>query len=646
MRRAPQAKPACRLLLVLLALWLGIATPAVAQWPNRQINYIAVDQDIRQVLRDFAATLDISVVLSDNVQGTISGNFTATSPENFMREMAKLNGLIWFLFNNTLYVYDASEAESRILTLSNTPAALFRDSLRDLGIYRDRFAWRANPDLNVVLVSGPPYYVSLIEQIAGVVEGQRAAQPRVEVYRLQHASAIDRTITYRDQALTVPGVTTTLRELFGLDADRGVQRQTLPVALTGLNSLTGQGLASRGGAEAGANAQAAPATGATAPAAAGAIATQGQAQNAPTLTSQQVQQSAALAFAAPQDITIESDPRLNAVLVKARADQLPFIASLIQRLDVSTRLIQIDVTIMDLSISRLVELGVEWNLGGDFTVGTQSTIAEGIQAGLQIAGAISDPFDIVADIRALEEAGEARVVSQPSVITFDNVEAVIDESETIHVRVQGNEDVDLFKVQTGTLLRVTPRIVEVTGRREREVELFVDIRDGTFDASLAVDEIPAVLESTLTTSAIVEAEQGLLLGGLYRTELRDTEEKVPLLGDIPVLGLAFRSTSSRQSDFARLFLITPSPVNLSPAVADSAFGLGGLEPVASPPAAVSLDAGAREATRLALDTTVTSRCRPSDGTVRRRYPQLLTLNQISDQLACLSSETAAPRALE
>ncbi|MEO1017594.1 MAG: type III secretion system outer membrane ring subunit SctC [Pseudomonadota bacterium] len=544
------------LAVVAVLLW---ARPLDAQWPDRNFSYIAVDQDVQQVLRDFAATQDISIVISNNVGGRISGNFVNVPPQQFIEEMARLNGLIWYLFGGVLYVYDASETESHILSLSNTPAELFRQSLVDIGIFRDRFAWRADPALNIVLVSGPPRYVDLVEQIGGVVERQRASQPRVELFRLQHASAIDRVVTYRDQEFTVAGVTTMLRELFGLAEATSNTRRTRSAALTGLPGvpgMNGQAFSSQGQSDASAATNTQTSSGSqAAPTSANASSTGNTRTDG---------LSASLAFSAPDEISIESDSRLNAVLVKARSDQLPFIATLIQQLDVATRLIQIDVTIIDLTVTRLAELGVEWSLFDGISIGTQSAIAEGINAGLQIAGSISNPFEIVADIRALEQLGEAKIVSQPSVITFDNVEAIIDESETIHIRVAGNEDVDLFQVETGTLLRVTPRLVQVAGNPRREVELFVDIRDGTFDDTRAVDEIPAVLESTLTTSAIVEAQQGLLLGGLYRSELQDTEEKVPLLGDIPILGLAFRSKSSSQTEFARLFLITPSPIVLSP----------------------------------------------------------------------------------
>jgi type III secretion protein C len=162
--------------------------------------------------------------------------------------------------------------------------------------------------------------------------------------------------------------------------------------------------------------------------------------------------------------------------------------------------------------------------------------------------------------------GDARIVSQPSVLTFDSVEAIIDESETIHVRVAGNEDVDLFQVQTGTLLRVTPRVVDVN--RVRDVELAVEIRDGDFDQEASVDDIPAVRESTLTTSAIVAERQGLLLGGLYRTSATNVDEKVPVLGDIPILGWAFRSRRIEDTSVIRLFLLTPTVIELTPGQQD------------------------------------------------------------------------------
>jgi type II secretory pathway component GspD/PulD (secretin) len=263
-----------------------------------------------------------------------------------------------------------------------------------------------------------------------------------------------------------------------------------------------------------------------------------------------------------EGVTIESDSRINAVIVSATEDKLPFFERLIKELDTPSKLVQIDVTIIDVSASRLSELGIDWEIGPLEVISSISP-----SAGLAISGMTSaGTVDFASDVQALEQVGDARIVSQPSVLTFDSVEAVIDESETFYVEVSGSYAANLFEVQTGTLLRVTPRIVE--DEDVRDIELYVDIRDGSVDDSSEVDGIPTVDESTLTTTALVADSQGLLLGGLYRTENNNVDEKVPLLGDLPVLGAAFRSRSIDQTTVVRLFLLTPRIVELGARTGD------------------------------------------------------------------------------
>lgn len=544
-----------RALLVwaLLALALMPTAGALAQWSDRPFSYVAVGQDLRQLLRDFAASQGLGIIVSDQVEGTISGNFQQMQPRTFIEEISSTYGLVWYLFGGVLYVYDAGETQSEIIYLTNTQPDLLRHPLEQLGILDPRFDWRADADLGIVVVTGPPRYTEIVKQVIQTIEARRQDAPGVVVIRLKHASAIDRTITYRDQVITVPGVATILRQMVGQQQAAGITQRTLPATVPAVPSLRGQGLAAQGTRRA---PPGAPGPSSVPPGAAGAPGT--SPVTAPSPPAGEAAQVLSDPLGSLNLVSIEADPRLNAVIISARGDRLPFFERLVQQLDTPSELIQIDVTIIDVAANRLTQLGVNWEaISGDFTVGFTSLITPTIDAGLGITGLGTD---FAAEIRALETVGDARIVSQPSVLTFDSVEAVVDETESIYIKVPGNEDVDLFQVQTGTLLRVTPRIVSV--RDVPDVELFVDIRDGSFNDAMQVDDIPSVDESQLTTTAIVSEGEGLLLGGLYRTRSTDVDEKVPILGDIPLLGLAFRSKTTQQSSVVRLFLLTPRLVEI------------------------------------------------------------------------------------
>ena len=89
--------------------------------------------------------------------------------------------------------------------------------------------------------------------------------------------------------------------------------------------------------------------------------------------------------------------------------------------------------------------------------------------------------------------------------------------------------------------------------------MIIAIQDGTIENNpdQQIMGLPTVRENTINTQAVVEHGKSLLIGGqIHRTETSGAT-KVPLLGDIPILGNAFRSESTSTREFVRLFLIRP-----------------------------------------------------------------------------------------
>jgi type III secretion protein C len=110
-------------------------------------------------------------------------------------------------------------------------------------------------------------------------------------------------------------------------------------------------------------------------------------------------------------------------------------------------------------------------------------------------------------------------------------------------------------------------LIEDNGRRR--IRLLVSVEDGslqmntqatsttTGQTTTTQQAIPLVTRNAVNTQAIIDAGQGLLLGGLVRHETTRTTNKIPFLGSIPLLGHLFRSDSVSREDTERLFLISP-----------------------------------------------------------------------------------------
>jgi type III secretion protein C len=171
----------------------------------------------------------------------------------------------------------------------------------------------------------------------------------------------------------------------------------------------------------------------------------------------------------------------------------------------------------------------------------------------------------MARVHALESDGDASVLSRPAVLTMDNTQASLEVTQTYYISVAGQEEVDLFDVTYGTILRVTPHIIadEETGRKV--IMLTVRVEDGgsTPAASSSGTPYPTVSKNLVNTQAIVGDGEALILGGHYYETNTATDSGIPLLKDIPLLGMFFKDQSDVYRKQERLFVISPRIVDQS-----------------------------------------------------------------------------------
>jgi type III secretion protein C len=161
-------------------------------------------------------------------------------------------------------------------------------------------------------------------------------------------------------------------------------------------------------------------------------------------------------------------------------------------------------------------------------------------------------------IRALEGNGDARIVSRPSVLTLDNLGALIDLSDTLYVQSIGERVANVIPITVGTTLRVTPHIIESAGNSV--VHLIVDIEDGAIQDERKFTGLPTVRKSTIGTQAVMGARESLLIGGFNSQTNSKQVDAIPILGKMPFFGAFFRKQSSTLRSTERLFLITPKIV--------------------------------------------------------------------------------------
>ncbi|THK33564.1 nodulation protein NolW [Ensifer sp. MPMI2T] len=170
-----------RLLCVGLFLSAGIHTTlgATLPLPSTSYKYTVLDQDLSAALQEFGNNLKISVNISAEVKGRIRGRMPELPPREFLDRLTKLYDLQWYYDGVVLYVSAAKEAQTRMLVLSSIRFDALKVALDKLDISDERYLVRPAPGNGLVLVSGPPRFIALVEQTFNGLLAVAQAQPRV-----------------------------------------------------------------------------------------------------------------------------------------------------------------------------------------------------------------------------------------------------------------------------------------------------------------------------------------------------------------------------------------------------------------------------------------------------------------------------------
>lgn len=583
--------------IVVAGLTLALTVAAArAQIPTRSesYRYSAVNRELKDALRGFAADQRLNIVFDPSIEPRTISEEVDLPPAEFLDYITGKYGLAWYYDGVSLYIYSAGNLSTRAFRLRFTTPAKVIEALKELNAYSEHFPFRTLEKEKVILAVAPPRMLEMTGLVIGTLEGnartEASASLSVAVFPLKYASAADQSFTFEGTATVVPGVATILQSVVSGQAIPGKFSTFLP---RNMHGLTGYGLNrfsqssssrydNRLPPPSGRPSDVPPAAGDEfPPLAAAAEPRPGEGEPPPPPTPQ----STGGVLVLP---TISADTRTNSVVVRDLPERMEAYEQVIRALDQPTSLIEITARIIDVTKEGVFEWGLPYDFQfqlGDTSRQMSLQLTPTDSANLAVTLLKDDVIQFMSQIKALEQDGYARVASRPSLLTMDNVEAQIDNSETFFVRVEGDFEVELFDVSIGTTLNIIPHVINQDGKRL--IRLNVQITDGSV-LEQTVDEIPRIRSDTITTQAVLGENESLLLGGLFREEKSSTESRVPFLGSLPGVGVLFRSEEYNTSRIERLILIEPRIVAL-PTLVNGSLQLAPIETPLRLPHEAALD---------------------------------------------------------
>ncbi|MCK9172338.1 MAG: type II secretion system secretin GspD [Desulfuromonas sp.] len=292
-------------------------------------------------------------------------------------------------------------------------------------------------------------------------------------------------------------------------------------------------------------------------------------------------------------VSVTADKATNALVVNATPEDYSVIREIIRQLDIRRKQVYVEALIMELSMEATQKLGLGlqggFEIGDEGVVGISSNMEKAVSADLLtnavqgiMAGGFSklisytDPASgetlylpaFAALLQLSKTDGDVNILSAPRLLTTDNEEAEIIVGSNVPIITQrltdtGGSDslaqsVAIERKDVALTLRFKPQTTE--GNLVR-LTIYQETTDLASTNVGNVDQVgPTFTTRKLTNTVLARNGQTVVLGGLISTNLQENKSRVPLLGDIPLLGLLFRSSSLEEKKTNMVVFITPTVI--------------------------------------------------------------------------------------
>jgi len=321
-----------------------------------------------------------------------------------------------------------------------------------------------------------------------------------------------------------------------------------------------------------------------------------------------------------QSYNIESHEANNSLIITAPPDMMKTFETVIRQLDIRLAQVLVEAIIVEVSENKAKELGVQWLFAGNgsqpagasnftntgvgiFNVAAASAANSGtnngsttvvnpdtgvsttttnrsegdngmalgqVLAGVQglAIGVANEGLDWAMFLRALGTDTDSNILSTPSIMALDNTKASIHVGQEVPIitgSATGTNNANPFQTvsrqEIGVKLEITPQI------NEGDAVILELLQEVSSVAGATATDI-VINKRTINTSILVESGSTIVIGGLIDDDIQESSQKVPLLGDIPILGYLFRSQATTKTKRNLMVFIRPTIVRDESSVAN------------------------------------------------------------------------------
>jgi general secretion pathway protein D len=251
----------------------------------------------------------------------------------------------------------------------------------------------------------------------------------------------------------------------------------------------------------------------------------------------------------------------NTLLILATREDYQRVLGVIQNLDIIPNQVMIEATIAEVTLTDDLKFGLRWHLDGkkssySFTGGSSfGSVFPGFSYALAAASA-------QVTLNALSTITKVNVISSPSLMVLDKQTATLQIGDQVPIVTQSAVGIVAVNApivnsvnyrDTGVILSITPRIHE-SGRVFLKIEQEVSSVGATTSSTI---DSPTIKQRRIKTTVQIKDGEALALGGLIQDQVNDTRNQIPLLGDLPILGNAFKEKGGSIGKTELIVLITP-----------------------------------------------------------------------------------------